>query len=46
MEPELNAEAELIRRAANGNAGAFSLLVRKHHAQVVRIAYGLSLIHI
>lgn len=41
MEPESSSEAELIHRASDGNAGAFSQLVRKHHPQVVRIAYGI-----
>jgi RNA polymerase sigma-70 factor, ECF subfamily len=41
MEREPSSEAELIRCAAAGNAGAFSQLVRKYRPQVVRTAYGI-----
>jgi len=41
MEREPSSEAELIRCAAAGNVGAFSQLVRKYRAQVVRTAYGI-----
>lgn len=41
MEDDPNLEAELIRCAAAGNAGAFSQLVRTYRPQVVRTAYGI-----
>ncbi len=41
MERESSSEAELIRCASAGNAGAFSQLVIRYRPQVVRTAYGI-----